>query len=290
MRRLCLLGAAAGLALSAWLAPGVAGEGRGTLGSIGASMGGLRVMVIDALFLRAEAQRKVGRIEDAAALYETVLELDPANEAATVFLVNAYVDDLMPQVPDVDERFGWWREARALLTRALTRRPDSAVLHFRAATLILDATLAEPAFAARLVDELGLPRLVALRHLRRAARMRANLPRGGYGHLLRLALLAPAVATAALEGGQPDAYAEAAAAAMELLRLRGDVLARMGLDEEPPPDLGTLLRAQIEAVDAVRSVVWGGGPPGPAREKLAALRALLPGIPLLAPLETLLRR
>jgi hypothetical protein len=276
VRARLLLAAGACLALAVALAPPPPTAGRGVMGAVGASMGGARVMLVNALFLRAEAQKKAGLIEDAAALYESVLELDPPNEAATVYLVGVIVDELMPQVTDVDGRFRWWREARALLDRAIRRRPRSAVLHTRAATLILHAHLTDPAFEPLLVRELGLPRRVALGHLRTAVRERATLPRGR-PHLVQIGVLVPMFAADMLRDGAFAVAAEALAAGEETLALRAEVLAEMRVHEDDQADLATRLRLGIDALRATAEVLRGGDGRAAARRAVDAYRALEPG-------------
>ncbi len=280
--------AAACLALAVVLAPDPPPAGRGLLGSIGASMGGLRVMVINALFLRAEAQKKAGRIDDAAALYETVLELDPANEAGTIYLVNTIVDELMPQAPTLDERFGWWQRAYDLLVRALERRPRSGPLRTRAGTLLLDAGYVDPAIRDRLADAVGLPRLVALRHLRVAMQQTETLPRQGRGHLLRIALQVPLVAADMLADDAPDPYREVMAIGAETVDRRGDVLAEMRIDETTTVDLRQVLEARMQAVAAVAAVLRGSGDRAGAERRIAGFRALVPDEALTDRLRALL--
>src|SRR5204863_3640373 len=50
--------------------------------SAGASLGGARVVLVDALFLRAEALRKEGRVDDVPAIYRRILEPDPGSDVA----------------------------------------------------------------------------------------------------------------------------------------------------------------------------------------------------------------
>lgn len=290
MRPALAAGAALCLSLSVVLAPEPPPEGRGLLGSIGASMGGLRVMVIDALFLRAEAQKKAGRIDDAAALYETVLELDPENEFGTIYLVNTIVDELMPQAPTVEARFSWWKHARELLMRALERRPASGPLNARAGTLILDAAYADEAFRPLLEEELGLPRLVALRNLRVAMHAAGTLPRQGRGHLLRIALITPLIAAKALADESPEVYAEAVATAEETIRRRGAVLAQMRIDERGDGDLLLVLTRGMQAVEAVRRALDGHTTRAEVRRRMGAYDALVPENTLTPALRTLLAK
>jgi len=246
------------------------------MAALGRSMGGLRVMVIDALFLRAEAQRKAGRVEDAAALYHTVLGLDPDNEAAAAFLASTYVQELMPQIPDPKERFLWWQEAYELLAAAIERNPRSPTLHARLAYLILDPVLADPDLEPLLAGELGNPAIQALRNLDAAARGAATLPKLGRGHLLRAALLAPHVAAQALAAGDMGAQDEAVRIGRRLLAQRGDVLAEIRLDETASADLRQLLEAGLRAIDAVDHARLGDGTPSAAMVAIETYAALAP--------------
>jgi tetratricopeptide (TPR) repeat protein len=245
-------------------------------------------MVIDGLFLRAESRRKAGRVEEAAALYRTVLDLDPANEAAAAFLAATYVQELMPQIPDLKERIGWWQEARGLLAGALARNPSSAALHARMANLILDSPLADTRFEGLIAQDLGNPRLVALRHLAEAMRLAETLPRLGRGHLVRVALLAPDVAGRAMITSDSAVFAEAMAIGREALSLRQAVLEQILLEADPSVHLAAVLRAGLEAVDAVDAARHGRRPPAQAEAAIAAYEALLPGTVRIATLRAAL--
>jgi hypothetical protein len=276
---LCLL-------LAVWLTPPVPAADTGVLGAVGRSVGGARIFAIDALFLRAEAQRKAGRAEEAAALYETALEMDPANEAATIFLVNVIADELMAQQPDQDARLHWWLRARRLLDRALKRNPTSPSLHARAASLILEARLAGGPI--RLSDGAAvMAGQVAYEHLLVAARQTATLPRLGRSHLVQLALLAPEVAAEALAHGDPARARAAVAAGREILILRGAVL-RSVRPEEDEASLADILTAGLDAVEAVQASREGQGEPSRARTLIENCRALVPGWNLPGALEALL--
>ena len=285
-RSLALLGGAA-LALAVVLVPPPPSQADGVLAAVGQSMGGARVMAIDALFLRAEAQRKAGRIEDAAALYRTVLDLDPANEAATIFLVNVYVDEMIPLIADPEQRHVWWLQARDLLETALTRRPDSAPLHARAAGILLDELQFRRVRPQATAEEDRAANRAALRHLERAVALQATLPRLGRVHLVQVALLAPEQAAQALrpEGRDPEHEALALRVGDEALRLRGDVLAEMRLEEEAEDSLRDVLETGLAAVRAVAR-----GDRAAAEALLARCRALLPDWRLPEILEGVLGR
>jgi len=280
MRRLhFVLAGSLCLFLAVLLHPVSEEESAGALAAVGQSMGGSRVMVIDALFLRAEAQRKAGRIEDAAALYQAVLDLDPANEAATIFLVNVYVDELIPQIPDAAERHAWWLDARGLLATALARRPRSAPLHARAAGLVLDGRRPGGALDARPAAEIEQASWEALRHLDQAVRFTDTLPRRGRVHLVQIGLLTPELAAEALRDGDEKALREALAIGDGVLRTRAAVLETLGLGGGRDTSLADVLRAGLGAVRATRAAIRGVGDPATAQARIAACQALVPGWP-----------
>ncbi|MDJ0520549.1 MAG: hypothetical protein QNJ90_00590 [Planctomycetota bacterium] len=256
--------------------------------ALGRSMGGLRVMVINGLFLRAESRRRDGRVEEAAGLYRTVLELDPANEAAAGFLAATYVQELLPQIPDLRERFGWWQEARGLLAAALERRPDAPGLHARMANLVLDAPLADPGFAALLREEIPQPGRHALRHLRTAFRGAGTLPRLGRDHLVRAALLAPDVAARGLLLEDEEARTEAVAIGREALTLRRGLLSEIRLDDGT--DLAAVLTAGLDAVEAVAAAGPDPASRAAAGRAVGAYDKLVPRSRVVQTLRAVLQR
>ena len=282
-RRLLALGGLACLVLAVLLRPVPPSHGDGVLAAVGRSLGGSRVMLVDALFLRAEAQRKAGHVEDAAALYSTVLDLDPANEAATVFLVNVYTDELIPQILDPEERHIWWLQARGLLDRALERRPDSASLHARAAGIVLDARWSGGALEGRPEAEVRTAVREALTHLLRAVELAETLPRLGRVHLVRTALVAPAQAAAALERGAPEDLAQALALGDQALALRGEVLSEVQLEEGT--SLSDVLQTGLAAVRAAQA-----GDAATARALIERCRLNVPGWRLIGHLRAVLDR
>jgi tetratricopeptide (TPR) repeat protein len=273
------------LALAVFLHPAPPAQSEGVVAAIGRSMGGSRVMLIDALFLRAEAQRKAGRVDEAAALYRAVLDLDPANEPATIFLVNVYVDELIPLIPDEEQRFLWWQRARALLDTALLRRPDSASLPARAAGLVLDARQLGGLLETRPETERRRLAKEALVHLRRAVALAPTLPRLGRVHLVQVALFAPEQAADALRHGDDDLLALALEVGEEALRLRGPLLSELRLDEAGPTSLADLLRRGLAAVRAVAA-----GDRVLAATEIEACRQMLPDWRVPDTLEDVLQR
>ncbi len=264
------------LGVAVWARPAPDDAEGGVTAALGRSMGGVRVMIIDGLFLRAESQRKAGRVEDAAALYETVLELDPHNEAATAFLAESYIQDLMPQIPDVKERFSWWQEARGLLAAAIQRRPDAWELHTRMANLILDPPLAHPDLEPRIDKALQGAGRVALEHLHKAVRGTETLPRLGRSHLVRYALLAPYEAGRALAAGDRSRIGQLLVDMAGVEQLRGDLLRQIQLDAGSATSLSDLLGAGSTAVHATWGVRLGSRTREAALQAVDAYDALLP--------------
>ncbi len=247
-----------------------------TLGAVGRSMGGMRVVVIDGLFFRAEALRRRGRLEDAAGLYHAILELDPANEAATIFLADLFVDGMLPGAVEADARFLWWREAHGVLEDALARRPDAAAVHDRAATLITQLPYSQPDLEPYLVRTFGNWRLEALRHLAVATERTDVLARRGRGHVIHAALLAPDVASRALVAGDEAVYREALRIAGRLQARRADALATVLVDPDRPEPLGALLAAAVAALEATARARTDAGRRPAAEAAFRALDAIEP--------------
>ena len=231
-------------------------------------MGGLRVLLIDALFLRAQAlqsqSQEDGNLEEAASLYRTILELDPENDAAAAYLVDVYVFGLLPIATTPEGRFAWWNEGWDLAHRALELRPDSPLLHLKVAQILLDLPYQHPDLVQR-VDALVPNReATAMVHLLRSAELTDNLPTAGYRHLMRLAVVAPSVALDAARAGEDGLHAQAMAAGRRLLELRGDILAtiewavvRDGAIVDRIP-LRTVLTAALATVPTMRDAAAAG--------------------------------
>jgi hypothetical protein len=211
------------------------------------------VLLVDVLFLRAEAAREGGRVDEVPGLYRRVLDLDPDDDAAVDYLADVLARDLRASAATPEARVRWWRAARDLVEDALQRRPDSARLRFRAADLWSAIPASDPSVdsAARAS---GLdPDLEALAHLERSAVLAGSLPRWGFLHLEALARLAPRVAAERTARGD-DAAAEAALATAErVLALRARELDAFLLDlGEPPLTARLRLRAATNLVRSVR--------------------------------------
>ena len=63
-------------------AAAVPGADRGRSGDAAAGLGGLRTAVVGGMFLRGEALRREGRVDEAVALWQRMLALDPDAVAA----------------------------------------------------------------------------------------------------------------------------------------------------------------------------------------------------------------
>ncbi len=267
------------LALAALLRPAPAEPGRRSwVGALGASLGGLRVVAANALYLRAERLEGLGRLEDAAGALDLLLELDPHNEAGTCFLVDVYARALLPQVRGSAARLAWWRAARGLLERALAEAPDSARLHLAAADLwllpspaVLDALdVAEPRRIDRGVD-----------HLVEAARRAAEIARAGRRHLVTLFHLGPYLVARRLADGETEAGRGLRRELDALARRHGAVLAEVLFDAQAVPADLTLAAAWArtrDVLEAAEAALAPGAPAGArnrAREAAGALRAVL---------------
>ncbi|MDA1196053.1 MAG: tetratricopeptide repeat protein, partial [Planctomycetota bacterium] len=225
---------------------------------------------------RGESLRRRGRIEDAAALYQAILELDPANEAATIFLANLFTDEMLPVAIDVEERFAWWREADALLRAALARHPQSAALHHRRALLISGLPLAQPDLEGRLDAELGNWRLIALRHLVTAVLAEETLADLGRSHLVRTAVLAPDVAARALRAGDSETLDEIRELVSAVQRTRAAMLAHVLLDPERDESIGDALVLGMAAVEATAAAGRDPAAREAARAAIGRFEAVLP--------------
>ncbi len=251
--------------------------GRGGRRDAAASLGGLRVLWADALFLRAEGLRKEGRVEDLPALYRQILDLDPGNEDAIDFLATTQARDLRVLATTPEGRVRWWRAGRDLVAEGLRASPRSARLHWRMADLLVSVGDADPAVAAAIAAEGPDRLLTGLRHLRESIRLVGSLPRLGFAHLDAMTLLAPRLAAERLAAGGADAdVEEAIAAGGEALELRAEELASFLAGRDATRTAAERLEAGLLLVSTVRECLRASPPQTEAaREAVGAYEGVL---------------
>ena len=243
---LVALGAAAGFS-----SVGPHDEARGEA----ASLGGLRTVLVDTWFLRAEALRREGRVDEVPALYRRILEADPDSETAIDYLADVEANNLGPLAPTPRARIAWWDEADAFLTRALEKRPGSARLLFRKAQIRLVPPSRDAALAAELAHRGMDVRLEAFRLLADSVERAASLGRAGRVHLDAFARLAPGLAAERL-AKEGAGLAEILFRAEHLLRLRTAAFGEFALDlGENPLSAGDRLYGGLGIVRAVRELI-----------------------------------
>jgi hypothetical protein len=285
-RALLLLGAGAALAGAALLREPPAAGASG-LAALGRSLGGWRVLAVDALYLRAEALRARGRGEEVPPIYRAIVALDPGNEAATdalAAMTAAQIRDGSDRGAAAGELEAWWDEAWQMTRDALAERPTSASLAYRAGDLLLEVPRAAPGLAATLDARWGgaLERAAhGLAYLVGAARLDDHLRRTGRSHLVLLARAAPREAATALARGATDEQAlTLLAAGEELAALHPAALADVevlgaappGGGESPDVPLAEHLAGNARLVRA--ALAWrAGGPREPFDAALAAQAA-----------------
>lgn len=199
-----------------------------------AALGGARPAIVGGLFLRAEALKHEGRVDELPAIYRRILSLDPDNEFAVDYLAETLARDLRTTATTDEGRVAWWTEADALVTRALERSPSSVRLLWRRADLLLVVADGDPAVAAHLARAGRDREKEAIESLREAARLSGSVPRLGRIHLVLLATNVPRLAAARL--ATPTGSADAAsflAIGADVLRARRADLADITLGEEP---------------------------------------------------------
>lgn len=275
MRRLALIaGAVACLGLSAWTGPPELGGSESTTTAIGRSLGGLRVLVVDVLFVRAGAlvaSGSPGDLAEAQSLYETVLELDPDNDAAHAFLVDMYAIQMLPFGTTREDRYRWWLEGWNLAQRGLQLNPRSAHLHNRVAELLIDVTTSQVGYVNELLPlvDAKFPnrRTLILDHLSAAARITDNLPNRGRMHLVHLSNMVPEIMIEAARAGDKRLMALAHEVHLEALERRTDVLAdmttrviRLDGSEGPPLTRVSLLVFGMNAILRVAGHMQAGEP------------------------------
>ncbi len=254
--RLILLGIGL-LLLGTWLthrARPVSKESTTVLSAFGRSLGGFRVLVENALYLRAERLRREGRPYDAVALYNTLVELDPASDAATTHLVDVQAGVMLEDIQSPERRFRLWRDVLARVRAALKRHPDSARLEWRAAELLLSHYVVNSDLNQRIDAAVPDRNDMAFDHLHRSVMLSEELPRRGRLPLHQFVCIAPVVAADAL--------------------LRGDLARAKHV-------LGTMRRIAALRDVGLADLRWGRGDPNPelplgwAPEDLVPMRDVL---------------
>ena len=210
------------------VAPEPAPVAGGTLAGFARSLGGLRVAVVDAVFLQAEAARRAGRRDDATDLYELVLQLDPDDEAAAAYVAEARFDVVL-QVPDVASRHAALLALLDEIEATWGRRTHKARLQEVAARLILTTRFAAPPVFESLRSRWPHPERIALRWLVAAARETGRLPEAPLEllHLRELPYLVIEVDATAQAQGDLAARDQALADGHEILALRQPLLAQL---------------------------------------------------------------
>jgi hypothetical protein len=220
-----------------------------------ASLGGLRTVLVDTWFLRAEALRREGRVDELPALYRRILEADPDSDTAIDYLADVEANDLRALAPTAAARIAWWDEADAFLSRALEKRPGSARLLFRKAQIRLDPPTRDADLAAELVRRKVDFRLDAFRFLADSIERAPSLGRGGRIHLVTFAQWAPGFAAEryAANGAGID---EILFRAKQLIRLRAADFADFTLDDAPDARSALdWLTGALSVVGAVRELL-----------------------------------
>lgn len=230
------------------------------ISAVSQSLGGMRVFIVDVLFLRAEQARALGDLDDARNLYQTLLQMQPRNAPALAHLVNIEFD-LLGYTVDDDERFERWRALRGRLGDAISLEPGSARLRYRDAQLILDVLRNnDRELAARITAHLGEPRYVALGRLAEAAILADMISRLGSNHIDTFAFLAVEVAAEALVRREPALRDATVKMGRVVLAARAEVLNLLrhakiaGADPQDPDawvSLHDLLAWGLDTVEAV---------------------------------------
>jgi hypothetical protein len=220
----------------------------------------MRIVLVDALFLRADELRRRGRVEELPSLYGTLLEIDPGNEAAYDHLAGVFAFDLPAESARPEERADWWREGWETVERGLVANPGSPRLLVRAADLLLTVE-DEEALRSAPPRELGDPAVAGVERLLEAARATEDVPRRGRAHLLLAATAIPELAARRLPSA-PESFQRLLVAGDALLGLRGERLESMTapsmVEMEAPPSLRALLADSLVALREVAAARAAG--------------------------------
>jgi len=157
------------------------GEGGGGLGLVSEVLlfGGFRVLLIDALWLQADAQVRRGRFHEVPRTLATLTRLEPGLEE--VWDYGGWLLGIQVALREEErgEAFRWVEEAFRFLERGLARHPGSRRLRRRMAFLLLAH---EERFAGELAGAGIEPALASVRWMREAV----TLPDAGTEDLVEL--------------------------------------------------------------------------------------------------------
>lgn len=240
-------------------------------GDPAAGLGGLRTAVVGGMFLRGEALRREGRLDEAVALWQRMLALDPDAVSARDHLADVLAHDLRAAAPDDEVRVRRWRDAEALVDDGLARDPDAVRLLWRKADLLLVVPAGDAVVATALAAAGRDREREAIDALTRAARLAGDVPRLGRIHLELLARTLPRLAAQRLAARDASVDGLLRAGA-EVLKARRDELDELVLDPEPPyVPASVVLQGGLALVAAVRAAVEARPP------RLDEARRLLDG-------------
>lgn len=171
-------------------------------------LGGFRVLLEDALYVRAGALRRTGRLEEAVETYELLLRFEPESRQRAVFLIDLLMNEVLPLEADPGRRVGWWLHTWQLLQEHLERAPRNADLHFRAATLFVAWELGllgeeiEPSLAERFPP--ARRRELTAYHLDKSVRLRRHLGMIQRQHIRLFAEHGPRIVAEWTLAGRPE--------------------------------------------------------------------------------------
>ena len=256
--RLLLLGVAA-LAASVVATPEAKQRKETLTSAVSRSLGGLRVFIVDVMFLRAEQARAEGDIAEAARLYEALLQMQPDNAPAAAHLVDIEFDNL-GYVLDADERFEGWKRLRRRVAQLIELQPSSALLRYRDAQLVLKVLRGKDAALKARVAQLPEPRFQALMATAEACGLAETIRGLGSHHLDTFAFLATEVAADGLARDREAVWGRAVDLGRAILDLRREMLTEHRHQRVDDPDptnpkhwivLADLLSEGLDAVEAI---------------------------------------
>ena len=96
-----------------------------------AGLGGSRGILAEILWFRMHQLQREGRYAELALLTDTLLDLDPANIEAWIYIAWDQAYNISYEHTDLNERWRWIRSAQALLDRGLAANPGNPDLLFQ---------------------------------------------------------------------------------------------------------------------------------------------------------------